>query len=54
MHNLKDIRKNLDSFKKKIKERNVNIDFEKLILLDKENRSLIHKKETCEQEKKKI
>ena len=46
MHNLKDIRKNLDSFKKKIKERNVNIDFEKLILLDKENRSLIHKKET--------
>ena len=54
MHNLKDIRKNLEAFKKKIKERNVDVDFEKLILLDKENRSLIHKKEICEQEKKKI
>ena len=35
MHNIKDIRKNLDYFKKKISERNSNIDFEKLISLDK-------------------
>jgi len=52
MHNIKDIRKNLDYFKKKISERNSKIDFEKLILLDKENRELIQKKESLEQEKK--
>ena len=52
MHNIKDIRKNLDFFKKKIKERNSNIDFEKLINLDKENRELIKNKEILEQEKK--
>ena len=54
MHNLKDIRKNLDLFKKKIKERNVDINFDKLVLLDKENRTLIQNKEKYEQEKKKI
>ena len=43
MHNIKDIRKNLDYFKK-ISERNSNIDFEKLISLDKKNRELIQKK----------
>ena len=45
MHNIKDIRKNLDFFKKKIKERNSNIDIEKLINLDKKNRELIKSKE---------
>ena len=54
MHNIKDIRKNLDYFKQKISERNSKIDFEKLILLDKENRELIQKKENFEQEKKVI
>ena len=38
MHNLKDIRNNIDKFKSKIKERNVEIDFDKLLSLDKENR----------------
>ena len=52
MHNLKDIRKNLDIFKKKINDRNSNIDFEKLILLDKKNREFITNKEQLEQEKK--
>ena len=52
MHNIKDIRKDLEFFKKKIADRNVSINFESLISLDKENRDLIQKKETKEQEKK--
>ena len=52
MHNLKDIRINIDKFKSKIKERNVEIDFDKLLSLDKENRLLIQEKEKFEQEKK--
>ena len=52
MHNLKDIRKNIELFEKKIKERNSDIDLKLLIKLDKENRELIQKKEKLEQEKK--
>ena len=52
MHNLKDIRKNIEIYKKKIIEKNLKIDFDKLITLDKENREIIQKKETFEQEKK--
>ena len=52
MHNLKDIRINIDKFKSKIKERSVEIDFDKLLSLDKENRLLIQEKEKFEQEKK--
>ena len=52
MHNLKDIRKNIDIFKKKISSRNDKIDFDKLILLDKKNRELIQKKENFERDKK--
>jgi len=52
MHNIKDIRKNLDFFKKKISERNSIINFEDLIVFDKNNRELIQKKEKKEQEKK--
>jgi seryl-tRNA synthetase len=54
MHNLKDIRKNIDVFKDKIKDRNSNIDFDKLLNLDKENRDLIQKKESLEKDKKDI
>ena len=54
MHNIKDIRKNLERFKKKILERNNNTNFDNLISLDKDNRDLIQKKELLEQEKKKI
>ena len=54
MHSLKEIRKNFESFKKKIKERNVNINFETLSSLDKQNREFIQKKEKLEQEKKNI
>ena len=52
MHNIKDIRKNIDFFKKKIFERNSSVNFESLITLDEENRNLIQKKEKKEQEKK--
>ena len=45
MHNIKDIRKNLKFFKKKISEKNSAINFDDLIKLDEENRDLIKKKE---------
>ena len=52
MHNIKEIRKNLDFFKKKISERNSSINLNDLIILDKNNRELIQQKEKKEQEKK--
>ena len=52
MHNIKEIRKDLEFFKKKIAERNSTINFDALIILDKENRELIQQKEKKEQEKK--
>ena len=52
MHNIKEIRKDLDFFKKKIFERNSSTNFDDLIILDKENRELIQQKEKKEQEKK--
>jgi seryl-tRNA synthetase len=52
MHNLKEIRKNLENYKKKFDERNVKVNFEDLLVLDKENRDKIQKKESLEQEKK--
>ena len=52
MHNIKELRKNPEAYKIKFKERNVTFDTERFILLDKNNRDLIYKKETLEQEKK--
>jgi len=52
MHEIKIIRKNPDFFKKKISERNTEIDIKKLLDLDKKNRELIQNKEKFEQEKK--
>ena len=52
MHSIKEIRKDLDFFKKKISERNSSINFDDLIFFDKENRELIQQKEKKEQEKK--
>ena len=54
MHNLKSIRENPDIFKKKILNRNVDINLKELLELDKNNRETIQKKEKLEQEKKKI
>ena len=52
MHSIKDLRENLNSFKKKLKNRNLNFDIEKFNKLDKLNRQLINDKEKLEQEKK--
>ena len=52
MHNLKTIRENIDLFKKKIKERNVTVNFDELLILDKKKREILQKKEKLEQEKK--
>ena len=52
MHSIKEIRKDLNFFKKKISERNSSINFDDLIIFDKENRELIQQKEKKEQEKK--
>ena len=45
MHNIKNIRNNIEEFKKKIKSRNLNINFDEILLLDKSNRNLIQQKE---------
>ena len=52
MHNIKELRKNLDSFQKKLKNRNLDFDIKHFNLLDEQNRKLINEKETLEQEKK--
>ena len=54
MHNLKEVRKNFESFKESLKKRSVNIDFSKLEDLDKKNREFIQEKENLEKEKKVI
>ena len=52
MHDIKIIRKKPNFFLKKLSERNVKIDLEGLLDLDKKNRELIQSKEKFEQEKK--
>ncbi len=54
MHNIKDIRDNIDDFIKLISKRNVKIDKNNIIDLDKNNRKLIQEKEKLEKEKKDI
>jgi len=45
MHNLKEIRKDLDNLKKKFEDRNVNFNIKDFIKRDTLNRELISKKE---------
>ena len=54
MHNLKEIRKDFENFKKLLEKRNVNIDIDYLKKLDEKNRKLIQNKELQEKEKKDI
>ena len=54
MHNIKDIRNNIDNFKNIIKSRNITIDLDQILDLDKNNRKVIQEKETLEQKKKEI
>ena len=41
MHNIKDIRKNFDEFKKFMKLRNVDLNLDNILSLDENNRNLI-------------
>ena len=54
MHNLKEIRKDFDAFKKSLEARSVKIDLNIIKDLDTKNRNLIQKKEILEGEKKNI
>ena len=54
MYNLKEIRKNLDNFKKKLEDRNIDFDINNFKKKDALNRDLITKKEKLEQEKKSL
>ena len=54
MHNLKSLREKPDFFKKKFEERNIKINFDDFINLDKKNREIIQQKEKLEQERKVI
>ena len=54
MHNIKEIRNNLDLFKSLFKKRFLEIDFDKILELEKKNRKLIQEKENLEKEKKDI
>ena len=54
MHNIKNVRENYELFEKKLKNRNVEIDFKEIKDLDIKNRNLIQKKESLEKEKKDI
>ena len=54
MHNIKDIRKDFNNFKEKLKNRNIDTDLDNIISLDEQNRKLIQEKETLEMEKKTI
>ena len=52
MHDIKNLRKNLDFFKKKFLDRNVNFDSDNFEKFDSLNRKLITEKEKLEQDKK--
>ena len=54
MHNIKDIKKDIHSFRNSLKKRFLKIDVDKIIILDEDNRKYIQKKETLEKEKKDI
>ena len=53
MHNIKDIRNNIESFKSSLKNRKTNINFNELLDLDQKNRKIIQEKESLEQKKRK-
>ena len=52
MHNIKDLRKNLKLYKKKLFDRNFELDINEFEKLDNINRKLINEKEKLEHEKK--
>ena len=53
MHNIKDIRNDPSKFKDSLKKRFLDLDLNKLLELDENNRKLIQEKENLENKKKK-
>jgi len=54
MHNLKEIRNDIGAFKEALVKRFLDIDVDKILLLDENNRKYIQQRETLEKEKKDI
>ena len=54
MHNIKVLRNNLNDYKKKFQDRNLEFDVDNFRKLDELNRQLINDKEILEQEKKSL
>ncbi len=54
MHNIKEIRNNIESFKEALIKRSLEIDVVKILSLDESNRDYIQQRETLEKEKKDI
>ena len=54
MHNIKEIRNDIESFKEFLKKRFLDLDIDKILNLDEENRKFIQEKEALEKEKKDI
>ncbi len=54
MHNIKDIKKNIKVFEESLKKRFLDIDIERILKLDEDNRKYIQEKEVLEKEKKNI
>jgi seryl-tRNA synthetase len=54
MHNIKEIRNDIEVFKKALNKRFLDIDIDKILSLDEINRNYIQQRETLEKEKKNI
>ena len=54
MHNIKEIRDDVDFFKKSLIKRYLNVDVDKILYLDEKNRKYIQQREILEKEKKDI
>ena len=54
MHNIKEIRNDIETFKKALDKRFLDIDVEEILSLDENNRKYIQQREILEKEKKDI
>ena len=54
MHSIKDIRNDVETFKEGLKKRFIELDLDKVLMLDEDNRKYIQEREILEQEKKEI
>ena len=54
MHNIKEIRSNIEDFKESLQKRYLDINVDNILELDEKNRKFIHDKENLEKEKKEI